>query len=172
MKARLQTKQLWLALAAAALILAAAVGTAIAYFTTYATAKGGYTLELGNTTTFKEDFSDWTKHVTVQNTGAAPCFVRVKVFSGSQFPLAYSGSAKWNAGDDGYWYYSDAVPADGASDELQIKIQVPETQTQAFNVVVVQESTAVLYKADGTAYADWAMKLDTSTDSYDVKGAA
>ena len=63
-----------LCLAAAALTLTAglSVGTAMAYFTTYATASGGVSLSLDNAVTVpEEEVSNWTKHITVQNTGDA-----------------------------------------------------------------------------------------------------
>ena len=42
----------------------------MAYFTTYAEASGNVTLNMGFTeTTPTEKFSNWTKHVTVKNTG-------------------------------------------------------------------------------------------------------
>ena len=57
----------------------------MAYFTTYAEAEGSQTLSLGMTTTIPgEEVSDWTKHIRVQNTGDYSCYVRVKVFAGSQ----------------------------------------------------------------------------------------
>ena len=69
-----------LCLAAAALTLTAGIsaGTAMAYFTTYTEASGGVTLNMGFSETIpKEDFSNWTKHVSVENTGDYDCYVRV-----------------------------------------------------------------------------------------------
>ena len=68
-------------LGAAALILTVGVSTgrALAYFTTYASASGGATLDLGSTTTVPDETFDettWTKHVTIRNTGAYDCYVR------------------------------------------------------------------------------------------------
>ena len=75
-----------LGMAAAALALTAAVsaGSALAYFTTYTQAAGGAALQLGFAQTIpQEEVDNWTKHVTVQNTGEAPCMVRVRAFTGS-----------------------------------------------------------------------------------------
>ena len=91
-----------LCLAAAALTLTAglSVGTAMAYFTTYATASGGVSLSLDNAVTVpEEEVSNWTKHITVQNTGDIDCFVRVKVFAGDKYQdgLTYADDeGKWN----------------------------------------------------------------------------
>ena len=86
-----------LCLAAAALTLTAGIsaGTAMAYFTTYTEAFGGVTLNMGFSETIpKEDFSNWTKHVSVENTGDYDCYVRVKALAGSKYQdgLQYSDS--------------------------------------------------------------------------------
>lgn len=158
-------------LAAAALLLTASLsaGTAMAYFTTYAEATGGITLNLGTTTTIpKEEVSNWTKHVVIENTGDYDCYVRIKAFAGDKYQdgLVYSdASGKWTPGTEGYWYYSDIVPAGGSTGEIQIKIDNMETETD-FNVIVVQECTPVQYDADGKPYADWEVIADSSQDSY------
>lgn len=36
-------------------------------------------------TTPTEEFSNWTKHVTVKNTGDFACFVRVKALAGEKY---------------------------------------------------------------------------------------
>ena len=46
-------------------ILTAGIGKAWAYFTTYAEAAGGYTIELGERTQVREEFREWTKHVVI-----------------------------------------------------------------------------------------------------------
>lgn len=103
------------------------------------------------------------KHIVLTNTGESDCFVRVKVFAGSQITLTMSGSS-WNQGEDGYWYYSDIVPVSGNTEELLAQIAIPEEYKESFNVVVVQECTPVLYEEDGTPYADWNRIADTRTD--------
>lgn len=167
----LKKTRVLLVTAAAVLALAAGAQSALAYFTTYATAKGGYTIRLGETTSLEEGFADWTKKITVANTGELPCYVRVKAFCGSSYTLTYSGEG-WTAGEDGYWYYNAIVPAGGSSGELDIAIGgVPADEAESFNVIVVQEAAAVRYHADGTPYADWSATLSTDSSSYDVKEA-
>ena len=88
-----------LCLAAAALTLTASlgVGRAMAYFTTYATAAGGASLSLNNTVTIpEEDVVNWTKNVTIQNTGETDCYVRVQVFTGQ--PAVVRRTRKVDAG--------------------------------------------------------------------------
>ena len=155
-----------LCLAAAALTLTASlgVGSAMAYFTTYTTASGGAPLSLGNTVTVPEEqVSDWTKHVTVRNTGETDCYVRVRVFAGDRYQdsLQYSDeSGKWTPGEDGYYYYSDIVPVGGSAEELRVHIDNMDSE-ESFNVIVVQEGTPVLYDENDEPYADWDRVLDS-----------
>lgn len=169
----MKKKTAFLTALAVILVLAASIDSAWAYFTTYAEAKGGHTLSLGDKTKVEEDFSAWTKHVSIQSDpDSEPVYIRVKAFCGSEYKLVFSDkSGKWSPGSDGYYYYSDIVNGGEATKELQVKIEnVPKDVTDAdsFNVVVIYESTPVLYKEDGTPYADWKNKVNTGT----VKGGA
>ena len=83
---KLSKKSLCLAAAALTLTAGISAGTAMAYFTTYTEASGNVTLNMGFTeTTPTEEFSNWTKHVTVKNTGDFACFVRVKALAGEKY---------------------------------------------------------------------------------------
>jgi hypothetical protein len=131
----------------------------MAYFTTYATADGGVQISLGTTTTEPvEEVREKAKYIQVKNTGDYECYVRVKAFAGAEYQdgLKYSdeSSGKWNPSSDGYWYYSEILPAGETTDTLKVGITFPEEQ-ESFNVVVVQECTPVVYDADGNPYADW-----------------
>ena len=73
------------ALAAAAFCMTAALTLpeTSAYFTTYVSAGGSQVIHLGSQTKIKEDVSDMTKHISIQNTSQInDCFVRVKVLYG------------------------------------------------------------------------------------------
>lgn len=158
-------------LAAAALILLAgsAAGRAMAYFTTYVTAVGGKELDLGFTNTeIEEKVSAGEKRITIHNTGDYDCYVRVKAFAGDQYTLTMGGSnAGWQE-KDGYYYWTEILPAKGSTDPeaLVIKITPKETETAAesFNVIVVQECTPVPYDEDGKPIAwnkvDWNRTAD------------
>ena len=166
----LKKTRVLLVTAAAVLALAAGAQSALAYFTTYATAKGGYTI-LGETTSLEESFANWTKRVRVSNTGSLPCYVRVRAFCGSRYTLTFTGEG-WTESADGCWYYNAIVPAGGASSELDIAIgNVPADEAESFNVIVVQEAAAVRYAAGGTPYADWSQTLSSDSSNYDVKEA-
>lgn len=152
----------WLALLAAALILGLAADSSLAYFTTYATAKGSLPITLGHRSEIEEKFEDWKKEITIANTGEVDCYVRVKVFAGEAFTLEYTPGQKWSKGADGYWYYEDIVPVGGRTEQtLTVSITLPEGQAASFNVVVIQECTPVLYHENGTPYADWTLAAET-----------
>ena len=166
------------ALLAAGMALTATAGRAWSYFTTYTSATGGYTVTLGSETQIEEDYSDHTKHLTVSNQGPMPVYVRARAFSGSRYTLSYSSEdGSWQAGSDGYYYYSQVLDApyageDGAmvtpeTSELLIRIGFPEDAEEGedCNVVVIYESTPVQYGTDGAALspqeADWTRELIT-----------
>lgn len=72
-----------LMIAAACLIISVSAGKAWAYFTTYATAQGGYILHLGDDSEIEEGFSDWTKRLAIKNDDKSdqPVYVRAKIFA-------------------------------------------------------------------------------------------
>lgn len=147
--------------------LAIPVGSAWAYFTSYASTYGSQELHLSAETQITEEFDSWTKHVSIQNSAdSVPVFVRVKALSGSTYQLQYTGEDNWTPGPDaeGFYYYNLPVEPGEATSVLDIKISgIPLTPQEGdqFNVVVIYETTPVLYRADGTPYADWSKKLDT-----------
>lgn len=174
MKKSLMKKKGCLA-AAAALILCTgpAVGQAMAYFTAFAEAEGSVQIHMGFAdTTLEDDVQNWVKHVAVTNNGEYPCYVRVRAFAGEGYRemLEYrSGAGRWTDGQDGYWYY-DGVFAPGArtEDEFLVKLKKDQLATSTgedgeaiFNVIVVQECTAVLYDEEGNPYADWNILADS-----------
>lgn len=153
----------FLAVLAVVLVLGSSIGSAWAYFTTYTSARGGYVMKLGDETEIGEKFSEWTKHVSItSDENSEPVYVRAKAFCGSKYTLVYSSeNNKWTAGDDGYYYYSDIVYGGQTTEELLVKIEnVPEGEdADSFDVVVIYETTPVLYHEDGTPYADWSLVL-------------
>lgn len=160
-------KNVLLAMTACMLILSAGAGSAWAYFTTYTEARGGYTIRLGSQSTVTETLDRWTKHVTVTNDEASgPVYIRAKAIAGSQYVLAYSSAdGKWTQGADDFYYYSDIVEAGGSTEILDIRIDNVPTEAKdgdSFNVVVVYESTPVVYR-DGEAVADWNGELITGS---------
>ncbi|MCM1283561.1 MAG: hypothetical protein NC180_00320 [Muribaculaceae bacterium] len=148
------------AVLAAVLVSTFSAQSAMAYFTTYATAKGGVRVSLDSArTTVEEEFKDWKKTIRIRNSGLQPCYVRVKVLAGSQYTISASGT-NWSQGSDGYWYYANPVPSGGVTEEaLVASITVPAGLNMDFDVVVVEECTMAVYdeagNPTGAANADW-----------------
>ncbi len=162
-------------LAAAALILVTAVtiGSAMAYFTTYVTAKGGYVVELGFTKTeIKEEVEYGKKVIALTNTGDFDCYVRMKALTGDAYKdsleyLEPENAGKWTPGADGFYYYSDIVAPSETTSELVVRFSFPEGKEPTdFNVIIIQECTPVLYDENGKPYANWSVIADVSETIY------
>ena len=61
------------------------------------------------------------------------------------------------------------VPAGGETQELRIGIDHMDRE-ESFNVIVVQESTPVLYDEQGNPYADWNRVMDSGGTVYTEEG--
>ena len=162
-------------LTAAALILVTAVtiGSAMAYFTTYVTAKGGYVVELGFTKTeIEEEVEYGEKIIALTNTGDFDCYVRMKALTGDAYKdsLVYSepeNAGRWTPGADGFYYYSDIVAPSETTSELVVRFSFPAgNEPIDFNVIIIQECTPVLYDESGNPYADWSVVADVSETIY------
>lgn len=171
MNKRILFKNILLISFAVIFIIAAGIGEASAYFTTYASAKGGHTIELGYETTIQEGFDSWTKHVKIQNTeeDSQPIYVRARAYCGDNYKLDYFSESSedggsWVDGKDGWYYYTKPVAAGEDTSVLDVIIaDIPEDSDE-FNVVVVYESTPVIYDENGNPYpwdkVDWTATLD------------
>ena len=106
----MKRKTLLLAVLALALVLCASIGTAVAYFTTYAPAQGGYKITQGYE--FEESFYDWTKHVAITSKeNSMPVYVRVRAYASTQFDLVFSGDS-WT--QSGHWWYCTKILEGGS----------------------------------------------------------
>lgn len=165
-------KKLFLTLAALLLVAGISMESVLAYFTTYATAKGTIQMNMGATDTeIEEEVVGGQKRITVKNTGSFDCFVRIKALSGESYPLEYSepeGGSNWSEGSDGYYYYKPVLPAGETTSQINVKITFPDNsekdedeQISQFNVIIVQEWTPVRYDENGEAYAEWDKAIES-----------
>ena len=140
-------------LVAAALVVigATSVKPAMAYFTNSHQAVGTVTVHLGDLKiTPNEAAKEWTKEITVQNTGDYDVFVRVKAICGSQYSANLTSGEGWSYNEnDGYYYYSDMLAKDATSSVLNLTITPPKgLENDTFNVVIVQEAAKAVYAKD------------------------
>ena len=79
------------------------------------------------------------------------------------------GSSHWRKDADGWWYYEAILKPGELTNVLSVKIEVTremmDLEIDNFNVVVVQESTPVLYREDGTPYADWDLSITSEEEA-------
>lgn len=168
------SKKLCLAAAALTLTAGVSVGSAMAYFTTYAITEGGAAISLGSTTIVPDEtVSAMTKHISVKNTGDYECFVRVKVLVSDKYKdgLVFTpdDEGHWEYREDGYYYCDLVIQPGEASPTFHVKIDNMDSE-EDFNVIVVQECTAVLYDENGNPYADWNRIADSSSSEYNGEG--
>ena len=146
----MKKRHIVLAALAVVLVLCSTIGTSLAYFTTYTTARGGYIIK--SSPDIDEKFVNKQKDIVIKNAaGASPIFVRVKVFSGSDFKLTYSPGAGWVEKEDDYWYYSEPLLGGDETSSLIAAIEAPERleDSDEFNVVVIYESVLAVYDENG-----------------------
>lgn len=140
-------------LVAAALVVigATSIKPAMAYFTDSHQAVGKVTVHLGNLEiTPNEDAKEWTKEITVQNTGDYDVFVRVKAICGSQYGVEFTSGDGWSYNaDDGYYYYNQMLAKDAVSSVLKLTIEPPKgLDYDTFNVVIIQEAAKAVDEKD------------------------
>lgn len=157
-----------LAALALILVLGANLRGAMAYFTTYVVAEGGYPIRLGSSDDFHEEISNWTKRLSVEisEDSEDAVYVRARGFCGSLYTLSYDDVAgNWTDGGDGWYYYNILLHPGEGTTVLDVHIEgVPAEpeEGEGFHVVVVYETTPVQYREDGTPYADWSLATQTS----------
>lgn len=171
------------------LIMSAAMGTAWAYFTTYARARGGKVLNLGHEEHIDEKFKQWEKTLDIQITeDSKPVYLRARAFC-ADYAVTFGNSQNWTP--DGDWMNynltlepgknenGDPIPArlSDRGDELKVLINEGKSPENAedgktFNVIIVYESTEVQYDDDGNALPpDWENgKIYTNRKSTDLGG--
>ena len=160
------------------LVMSAVMGSAWAYFTTYAKAKGGVTLKLGHEEHIDEEFEDWEKIIDLTSTeDSNEVYLRVKAFC-AEYDVTYANTQNWTEGDNDWMYY-DKTLAPGKSlsesgDQLKAKINdVPKSGDEGledgktFNVIIVYESMEVQYEEKtgrklSAQEADWSRELETT----------
>lgn len=167
-----------------ALVLGMGIVPAGAYFTDSDAANGGIEVTVKPSTEIYEYVNDGVKEVTIKSNDDSKIdvFVRAGALTslGLKEPIAgtnWTGpdGADW-LGPDGYgWYYYSEPLAPGASTEsLRVAVEYPKVKGEGdiegavlgdnANVIVLYESTPVLYKADGTPYADWKLKANEAPE--------
>ena len=162
-------KRVVMAACAFGMLAAVSVNSSLAYFTTYAMAEGTVDIDLkySYTKPHEEKVVEMKKRVTLENTGVADVWVRIKVFAPADVDLRFSDDkGMWTPGATKdangftYYYYSEILkPGETTKDVLNVEIRgIDPNETsnkfnlkpEDFNVIVVEECCPVLYEGDGT----------------------
>jgi len=150
---------------AACLILVAIVGTSFAYFSdTTMAAKNNFEIGGVDTKIVEENLKypningTGSKEVKVQNIGKSDCFIRVRITTSPEGVATISGgSSKWIS-DNGYYYYTDLVPANAGESSKTEELFTTYTMNsnyynsgnfEPFDISVYQESI------DATGYSNY-----------------
>ena len=162
-------KKLVIIAAALVMIGAASVGPAMAYFTDTQLATGMVSVNLADSKlTPHESVENMIKTIQVENTGSYDVYVRVRAIYGSTVSVnvADGSSGNWSKAEgDDYYVYSAVLKPGEITEALKLEIIPPSGTTQSsFNVIIVEEATKALYKADGT-YEDpnWNLSIKNET---------
>ena len=174
MKNNKNLRTICLSLVAMALIITLNVGNALAYFTTYTTAKGGITLDLEfPSAIIEEDVvisgNSGYKKIVLKNNGSVDCYVRMRAFAGR--PLMYSENSSdqetqailgWTKNGD-YYEYNSVLAPNGETTPIYVHFNITAEDTN-FNVIIIQECTSVLHDNAGNVLpVDWNTETNNPT---------
>lgn len=114
------------------LVLSAVMGSAWAYFTTYARAKGGYPIVLGHEEHDDEEFSNWEKKLSITvSKDSRPVYLRARAFYSDDESLLFSdevisdeitddsGCVHNNWQKNGEWWYYTKLIGPGYTDAVE-----------------------------------------------------
>ena len=158
----MKNKKIIIAAATLAMIAAASVGPAMAYFTDSHYAYGVVPVNLGDSElTPHEKVTGMVKTITVENTGDYDVYVRVQAFCGSNVKVEMTAGEGWTKDGD-YYVYNEVVKAhESTKSSIEFTITPPADSDQKdFNVIIIEEATRATYKADGTPNKpDWSLAV-------------
>ena len=162
-------------------VLAVSIPSAFAYFTDYKQAEGKYPIVFVPEPESEEFYDNKQKKLVITNSDEATeaCWVRAKYYATSKYVLPEGTIAPeqkidsnywtYNA-EDGWYYYKDFLnPGESTKfDTFNIGVNTTapnpediENALDEFNIIMVYESTPVLYKGtpgDEQPYADWSIE--------------
>ena len=166
----MKKRYLILAVLAIAMVLSASIGTAIAYFTTYTDARGGYVIHMKYETEIHEDVEAGVKKITITNnpntgteTGTYPVFVRVRIWSGSDTNIDSVSGTDWlttTPDSTNAIRYRNALYTGETTSALEVKISEVQgagvRPGDPVDVVITYESVPAVFLPNGDPDLDTA----------------
>ena len=142
-----------------ALVLCFTVGLGIngslAYFTDYTSAAGGKAISLTAQAEINENIDqDGVKHIVIKNTSDNDEYIRIKIYGADDDKVELG--TNWSSNEDGYYYYSEVLAADGETTEITASADLT-SRTKDFEIVVVSESSLAYLdnNGNGPEYTGW-----------------
>ncbi len=179
----MKKRTLFLAVLAVVLVLSSGIGTALAYFSTYADARGGYVIRLQGRTEIEEEITAGRKTVVIRNLGEtatdvghSPAFVRVSAVADSLGRLDYSKntSALWQQNGN-YWYYLQPIMTGEETEAfiIDVKLNRELKEGEKLDVIVSYDSVPAVFKENGdpdpdTAWANASNIIYLGSDTVSV----
>ena len=101
-------------------------------------------------------------------------YLRVRAVVGANYLVTFSSGENWKVSesDSNCFEYTKGLNAGETTETLELNIDVVDSSiTNDFNVIILQETTKVLYDEAGNPYADWdaAVKSTIEEGSSDVE---
>ncbi len=166
----MKNKKIVIAAACLALIAAASIGPASAYFTASKSASGTKEVYLGDGEIVPDEEMDETgtiKTVSITNTSNYDVWVRVKVFSPDNVTVTPNLGASWSEtkeNNEVYYSYSKVLEAQDTTDDIVFEVSLPtvsdvtDITQKEYNVIIVEEATRAEYGEE----PDWNNKADAT----------
>lgn len=156
----MKKKSIFLVALSIILLIAATANSTLAYFTSYITAEGGYTLNLqkGRVTvlTDVDGGCHWVQ--LVNSEGNLPIYVRGRFIVPDGCTLEMGGQG-WTEGD-GYWSYTSILNPGEETTQLQATVtRLAGYDPDSYDIVFIYETSPVLRDQNGNYYSDYALNV-------------
>jgi predicted ribosomally synthesized peptide with SipW-like signal peptide len=150
MKMRRLSKRTLVALVAVIMTLTATMGMTLAYFSDTDSAEGGAILLLSGQTEIEEHADDGSKTISITNISEDPVDMVARVRVIAPVDVEWTAGRGWTEGEDGWWYYTEAIAQGDSSTDLKVEWKIPEnSEIENFDVIVVHESSPAAYTESG-----------------------
>lgn len=145
------SKRTLVALVAVIMTLTATMGMTLAYFSDTDSAEGGAILLLsGQTEIVEPDVTDDSKTIQITNISEDPVDMVARVRVIAPVDVEWTAGRGWTEGEDGWWYYTEAIAQGDSSTDLRVEWKIPENSAiENYDVIVVHESSPAAYTESG-----------------------
>ena len=105
-------------------------------------------------------FNNNESHIIIQNVSDVENYVRIKIFSPVSVTLLGDNWVYNN--EDGYYYFQSVIKEGENANEINLNLDSSTAINNKFNIIIVTETTNVLYDDKDSPYADWEFSIYNS----------